>query len=155
MINLVLRRPITVLMLCLGLCLLGVLSWQRLAVQLLPQFVLPEVQVTTVIPGRSPEQLEWEGTIPVEAELATLEGVRTIESQVFADYATTRVFFEHGTDMKFALLKLQQKMNALQGKLPQGARIDVNRFDTADLAAFLMQLSVRGETNLDDLREIG
>ncbi|NUM76231.1 efflux RND transporter permease subunit, partial [candidate division KSB1 bacterium] len=148
-----LKRPITVFMLALGLCLLGAISWQRLPVQLLPQFILPEVYVGAGMPGASPEKIERELVFAIEAELATLEGVHDIESNVFADYATTKIAFNHGTDMKFALLKLQQKMNALENRLPVGSRIEVNRFDTADLSTYLMELSIRGEASIDELRE--
>ncbi len=154
MTSFALKRPITVLMLTLGLCLLGVISWQRLPVQLLPQFILPEVYVGTGMPGAAPEKIEAELVVAIEAELATLEGVHDLESRVFADYATTKVSFNHGTDMKFALLKLQQKMNALENRLPVGTRIEVNRFDTADLSTYLMELSIRGEASLDELREV-
>ncbi len=153
MTSFALKRPVTILMIALGLCLLGVISWQRLPVQLLPQFILPEVYVGTGMPGASPEKIERELVFPIEAELATLEGVHDIESNVFADYATTKVSFNHGTDMKFALLKLQQKMNALENRLPAGTRIEVNRFDTADLSTYLMELSIRGEASIDELRE--
>ncbi|MCL4708521.1 efflux RND transporter permease subunit [bacterium] len=148
-----LKRPITVFMLALGLCLLGAISWQRLPVQLLPQFILPEVYIGAGMPGASPEKIERELVFAIEAELATLEGVHDIESNVFADYATTKIAFNHGTDMKFALLKLQQKMNALENRLPAGSRIEVNRFDTADLSTYLMELSIRGEASIDELRE--
>ncbi len=153
MTSFALKRPVTILMIALGLCLLGVISWQRLPVQLLPQFILPEVYVGTGMPGASPEKIERELVFPIEAELATLEGVHDIESNVFADYATTKVSFNHGTDMKFALLKLQQKMNALENRLPIGTRVEVNRFDTADLSTYLMELSIRGEASIDELRE--
>jgi len=153
MTSFALKRPVTILMIALGLCLLGVISWQRLPVQLLPQFILPEVYVGTGMPGASPEKIERDLVFPIEEELATLEGVHDIESNVFADYATTKVSFNHGTDMKFALLKLQQKMNALENRLPAGTRIEVNRFDTADLSTYLMELSIRGEASLDELRE--
>ncbi|MDZ7290692.1 MAG: efflux RND transporter permease subunit [candidate division KSB1 bacterium] len=152
-----LKRPVTILMIAIGLCLLGVISWQRLPVQLLPQFILPEVWVAAGMPGASPEKIEAELVFPIEAELATLEGVHDIESNVFADYATTKVSFNFGTDMKFALLKLQQKMNGLENRLPLGTRIEVNRFDTADLSTYLMELSIRGardaKASLDELRE--
>ncbi|MBT5874554.1 MAG: efflux RND transporter permease subunit, partial [Candidatus Latescibacteria bacterium] len=60
MISLCSRRPVTVFMVATALCILGVLSWQRLPVQLLPQFVFPEVTVNTILPNAFPEQLERE-----------------------------------------------------------------------------------------------
>jgi multidrug efflux pump subunit AcrB/ABC-type multidrug transport system ATPase subunit len=149
-----LKRPITVFMATVGLCLLGVISWQRLAVQLLPQFILPEVYVGMGRPGASPEQIEQELVLPVEGEIAALEDVRDVETRVSSDYASIKISYNHGTNMKFALLKLQQRMNAVENRLGDGTQIEVNRFDTADLASFLMQLNIRGDASLETLREV-
>ena len=148
-----LKRPITIFMITAGLCLLGVISWQRLSVQLLPQFIFPEVFINTGMAGASPEKLEHDLVIPIEGELATLDDIHDIESRIFSDYANITVSFNPGTNMKFAVLKLQQKMSALENRLPAGTRISVNKFDTADLATFLMQLSIRGDASLETLRE--
>ena len=51
MIQFSLKRPVTVLMITVGLCLLGHLSWQRLPVQLLPELIYPEVYVGAGLPG--------------------------------------------------------------------------------------------------------
>ena len=150
----IINRPITVLMITLGCCILGVLSWQRLPVQLLPELVFPEIQVNTSMPNAYPEQLEREAVAMVEAEITSLNGVRTIESNISGSSANTTVEFDPDTDMKFAVIKLQQKMNALQAKLPDGAQININRFDTSDLATFLMQINLRGAVDIDVLREI-
>jgi multidrug efflux pump subunit AcrB/ABC-type multidrug transport system ATPase subunit len=154
MTSFALKRPVTIFMIAAGLCLLGVISWQRLSVQLLPQFIFPEVFLNTGMAGASPEKIERELVIPIEGEVATLEDVHDIESQVRSDFANIKVSFNHGTNMKFALLKLQQKMSALENRLPEGTRISVDKFDTADLASFLMQMSIRGDATLEDLRDV-
>jgi multidrug efflux pump subunit AcrB/ABC-type multidrug transport system ATPase subunit len=148
------NRPITVLMVTLACCMLGILSWQRLPVQLLPELVFPEIQVNTSMPNAYPEQLEREAVALVESEITSLDGVSKIESNVFGSAANTTVAFDPNTDMKFAVIKLQQKMNAIQAQLPEGARITINRFDTSDLASFLMQINLRGPYEIDVLREV-
>ncbi len=148
-----LNRPVTVLMLTLGLCLAGVLSWQRLPVQLLPEFIYPEVHVGAGLPGATPEQVEKELAIPIEAAIAQLEGVHDIETTVYANATSIRVVYNYGTDMDFALLKLQQKMNSVGHNLPRGSRIRIDKFDTADFASYLMQISIRGQADQQALRE--
>jgi multidrug efflux pump len=81
MTSFALKRPVTVLMLALGLCLLGAISWRLLPVQLLPQFILPEVYVSSGMAGASPEKIEL--AFPIEAELAMLENVHDLETNVF------------------------------------------------------------------------
>lgn len=154
MIHFSLKRPVTVLMLATGLCLLGYLSWQRLPVQLLPELIYPEVYVGAGLQGGSPEEVERQLVLPVEAEIATLEGVKDIESTVNAEFFSTKIVFDHDVDMQFAILKLQQKMTALEPRLPENSRVQINRFDTSDLSSFLMQLSLRGDRELTELRDI-
>ncbi|MFQ5630340.1 MAG: efflux RND transporter permease subunit, partial [bacterium] len=149
-----LKRPVTVLMISLGLCLLGYLSWQRLPVQLFPQLIYPEVYVGAGLPGGSPEEVERQLVIPVEAEIATLEGVKDVESTVNAEFFSTKIVFDHDVDMQFAILKLQQKMTALESRLPENSRIEINRIDTADFSTYLMQLSIRGDRELTTLRDL-
>jgi multidrug efflux pump subunit AcrB/ABC-type multidrug transport system ATPase subunit len=148
-----LKRPITIAMASIALCLLGAISWQRLPVQLLPQFILPEVYISAGMPGASPEKIERELVIPIEEEISTVEGVKDIESSAFSGFSTVKISFDHGTNMKFAVLKLQQKMNVVQARIAEPVQISVNRFDTADLSTYLMELSVRGDATLEELRE--
>lgn len=154
MTQLALKRPVTTLMVAVAVCLLGYLSWRQLPVQLLPQLILPEIYVGGGLPGGSPEEVERTLAIPVEGEIATLDGVRDIETRVQPDFFSTKVTFDPGTDMRFAVLKLQQKMTALEQRLTQPARIEINRFDTADLSTYLMQISIRGDRELNALRDI-
>lgn len=149
-----LKRPVTVVMLSFGLCLLGYLSWRQLPVQLLPQLIFPEVYVGAGLPGASPEEVERQLVIPVEAEIATLPGVKDIESVVNADFFSTKIVYDFDVDMQFALLELQQKMTALEGRLPENSRIQINRFDTSDLSTYLMQLSLRGDRDVRALRDL-
>lgn len=148
------RRPVTILMASVALCILGVLSWNRLPVQLLPQVVFPEIQINVIQPGAFAEQLEREAVIAVEAEVATVSGVREITTQVTGNAANITVTLEQNVDMKFALVKLQQKMNAVQASLPTGTRVTLERFDTSDFTSFLMQIDVRSTMSLDDTREV-
>ncbi|KAA3619847.1 MAG: ATP-binding cassette domain-containing protein [Calditrichaeota bacterium] len=147
------KRPVTVAMLALGLCLLGVISWNKLAVQLLPEFIMPEVFIGAGLQGASPLQIERDLVIPIEGEISQLENVHDINSSAGAGFASIQISFNHGTDMKFTLLKLQQRINAVQKLLPAGSTVRINHFDSADLSSYLMQLNIRGESTLEALRE--
>lgn len=148
------NRPVTITMIFIGLCLLGIISWNRLPVQLFPEIIFPEVYVSLAYPGASPEKTEKELIIPIEGELGRLENIREISSRAYPGMGAIRVSYEYRVDMKFALLKLQQKVAALERELPLGSRIEIHRFETSDFANFLMQLNVRGDYSEDRLRNI-
>ena len=68
------NRPVTTVMLFTALSLLGVISLEQLPVELLPEVVYPEIFVVVTLPGTSPEQVERDLVIPIEGEIAQLEG---------------------------------------------------------------------------------
>ncbi|MFQ6617272.1 MAG: efflux RND transporter permease subunit [Fidelibacterota bacterium] len=146
------KRPTFISMLVLGLCLLGVISWTQLPMQLLPRLVFPQLIVFLSMPTASPETIERELIIPAEGSIATLDNIKEMESSANRGYGTIRIFYRHGTDMKFAFLKLQQKMAALKSILPENSGLVVRRFDTERLSSILMQLSLRGKVGLEELR---
>ena len=136
------NRPVTTVMLFTALSLLGVISLEQLPVELLPEVVYPEIFVVVTLPGTSPEQVERDLVIPIEGEIAQLEGVLEMTSTAMANRGMVRVSYGPEVDMKFALLQLQSRVSRLQLQFPPRARITVQRFDTSDLSARVMTIQV-------------
>jgi multidrug efflux pump subunit AcrB/ABC-type multidrug transport system ATPase subunit len=147
------RRPVTTSMFFLAMAMLGLISWTRLPVQLFPELIFPEVFVSLVLPGASPEQIERELVIPTEAEIGKLEGIQEIESFALANTGGVRVSYAPDVDMKFALLQLENRVNRLLPGFPQRTSATVRRFDSSDLSSSVMQLHVLGEGDLNWLRD--
>jgi len=147
------RRPVTTTMFFLALAILGVISWTRLPLQLFPELIFPEVFVTFNLNGASAEQIEREMVILAEGEIGKLDGVQVMESFCRANSGGIRISYAPDTDMKFALLQLQNRMNRLQALFPERSRVNVQRFDSSDLSASIMQLNVLGDGDLNWLRE--
>jgi len=149
------NRPVTTAMFFLALGILGVISWNRLPVQLYPALTFPQLIVQVSMPGASPEQVEREAVIPVEGEISKMEYVERITSTVRNGSGTIVVEFKLKANMKYVALKLEQKIDALSGRLPEDVRVNVSRgimdIMEASLNA-LMNLSVRGEGDVDRLR---
>lgn len=147
------RRPVTTTMFFLALAILGCISWTRLPLQLFPELIFPEVFVTFNLNGASAEQVEREMVILAEGEIGKLDGVQVMESYCRANSGGVRISYAPDTDMKFALLQLQNRMSRLQPLFPDRTRVNVQRFDSADLSATIMQLNVLGDGDLNWLRE--
>jgi HAE1 family hydrophobic/amphiphilic exporter-1 len=120
------RRPIAVGMAYVGLALLGVVSWLKMPVELLPETELPRLRVTTSWRGASPETTEAFLTSPIEAAVQQVRGVAKVESvseeRNGAGMSTVDVEFARGTDMDFTRLDLSERLAALEEQLPAGAR---------------------------------
>ena len=147
------RRPVTTTMFFMGLAILGAISLDRLPVQIFPELVYPEVFVALTQQGYSPEQVERDLVMPVEREVGKLEGIEAYESFSRQNSGGVRISYAPNTDMKFALLQLESRITRLQPLLPQRTRVSVQRFDSSDLSASVMQIHMLGEGDINWLRE--
>ena len=76
-----LDRPITTLTIHIILLLAGILSMQQIPLSAIPDFKRTRINVSVPYPNASPIQIENEVVRPLEEALATLRGVREIESE--------------------------------------------------------------------------
>src|SRR5215218_7824862 len=60
------RRPVFTTMLMLGMIVLGIFGYRRLAIDQFPNVDIPVVSVQTIYPGASPEAVEREVTRRME-----------------------------------------------------------------------------------------
>ena len=74
-------RPVATAMFYLGLVLLGVISFQNLEVNMLPDLEFPQLTVITSYPNASPEEVENLITRPISEAVGTVNGVSKISSE--------------------------------------------------------------------------
>src|SRR5688572_21352004 len=90
------RNPIPVALLFIGLLLAGLIAYQGLAVKMYPNIQFPVIAVTVTQAGAAPGEMETQITRPVEDAVASVTGVRTIQSVVTQGVSTTSIQFEIG-----------------------------------------------------------
>jgi HAE1 family hydrophobic/amphiphilic exporter-1 len=147
------RRPVAVSMFFLGVVFLGVLSFLRLPIDLLPDVAYPRLVVYTGNPGAAPAEVERFVTEPVEQAVSTVPGVQQVESATREGASLVTVRFAWGTDMDFAALNVREKLDNLRGALPElASRPVVLRTDPRSEP--VMALSVSGQSDLPALKEI-
>ena len=122
MIRFSIRRPVAVAMLYGALALLGVASWLRVPVELLPETQLPRLRITAEWPGSSPEVTEAFLTSPIEAAVQQVRGVEKVTSTSEEGRGAVEVEFGREVDMDFARLELSERLAALDEELPEGAQ---------------------------------
>lgn len=128
-----LHRPITVLMLFLGMCLFGGLAITRMPVQLLPSMELPRLTVITGYGGAAPEEMEELITRPMEEAIGAVNGVTGMESRSLEGLSIISARFSWDTDMKMSLVEAREKADLVRGSLPDDAdRPLVIPFDPGD-----------------------
>lgn len=119
--SLSIRRPVTTLMFCVGLVMLGIIAFQNLPVDFLPSIRIPRLTVQTSYPNVSPDEIENTVTQPIEAALGTVTGAKKVSSVSREGLSIVTVEFYWGTDMDFATLEVREKLDQLRAILPREA----------------------------------
>ncbi|HPN65416.1 MAG TPA: efflux RND transporter permease subunit, partial [Candidatus Goldiibacteriota bacterium] len=78
--KLAIQRPVLVVMMVLSIITLGFIGYINLPVELMPNIEFPTISVSVVYPGASAEDVESLIIKPMEEQLATLEGIDTINA---------------------------------------------------------------------------
>jgi hydrophobic/amphiphilic exporter-1 (mainly G- bacteria), HAE1 family len=156
-IALSIRRPVAVAMGCLAVALLGASAWRNIPVELLPDTRPPRLEVRATWPGTSPETVEAFLTSPLESVVQQVRGVSRVTSTSTEGSAVVDVEFNLGTEMNFARLDLQERIAALEDRLPAGVEdvrvaqwIPTEFQDQAQAA--ILQYRVTGPFTLEALR---
>jgi len=155
MIEFVIRRRVFISMLFIGLSLLGYISYSKLPVELLPEIELPFliIQVNNAR-EMDPNYVEKQAVIPLEGAVGTLEGIEKIESFVERRNSNIYVYYKSDVNLKYAFLKLQEKVDAVKPSLPEDFFVFVLKIDTEMIANMFMNLQIRGSGGTDRLRTI-
>jgi hydrophobic/amphiphilic exporter-1 (mainly G- bacteria), HAE1 family len=140
-------------MLFVAVILLGMISFSRLPIDLLPDVSYPQLVVHAIYPGAAPAEVERFVTEPIERAVATVPGVQRLESTTREGISLVTIRFAWGADMDFAALNVRERLDELRGRLPEMAsRPSVLRTDPQ--ADPIMALSVAGPGDPRELREL-
>ena len=142
-------RPVGISMIVAFFVVLGLYSYYRIGVELLPALNTPYVTVTVKYPGASAESVEQEIIKPVEDAVSSVSNVKTITS--VASYERGRVMMElnFDADADMAAIEATKKVEAIKNKLPDEAdapvvvKRDIN-------AKPIMELAVMSQHGLGD-----
>jgi hydrophobic/amphiphilic exporter-1 (mainly G- bacteria), HAE1 family len=136
------NRPVTVLMLFIALIVIGIVSYQGLGLDLLPDMSFPISAVMVSYPGVAPEEIETLITIPLEEAVSTIHRIDTINSFSQEGSSTVLLSFQWGTNMDIANLEIREKIDQVKGVLPEGASDPtVFKFDPSMMPVMVLGMS--------------
>lgn len=111
-------HPVGTSMLALTVVVLGVFSLNRLAVDLLPQLIYPEIGVRIIDPAVPAGIMEDRITRQVEEQLAITEDAVGIASTTFEGTAELELYFDYGKDIDVALRDASTRLDRARRVLP-------------------------------------
>jgi hydrophobic/amphiphilic exporter-1 (mainly G- bacteria), HAE1 family len=148
------QRPVAVLMLFAGLVVIGIQSFDRLPVDLLPSINTPNLTVITNYTEVPADDLARLVTQPLEERITGLAGVRQVISRTREGVSTITVQYEWGTDMEFANLHLREAVDQVSTRedFPDNAeRPLILRWDPG--ARPIAILVIEGKGNMAEMTE--
>jgi len=103
----------------------GLLSYNQLSYELLPDFSPPILTITTTYPGASPATVESQVSKPLEDALSGLENISEVTCFSLDNASVVLLEFKANANMDNALEDAQRKVNNVQNSLPSGAKTPV------------------------------
>ncbi|SHM21884.1 efflux RND transporter permease subunit [Hymenobacter psychrotolerans] len=121
MIRSALRKPVSVLVMVVGLLFFGVQATREVKIDLLPEMKLPVIYVAHSFYGYTPKQMESYFTKMYVNMLLFTNGIKNIESKNSQGLTLMKVTFHENTNMASAIAEINALSNRSQVFLPPGA----------------------------------
>ncbi len=144
------RRPVGITMIVMLFVVLGLYSFHRIGVELLPAVNTPIVTVQVRYPGAGTEQVEQDVIRPLENSLSSLSDLKQMTAMAFPERAIIILEFQFWANSDTASIDATKYVNSARSQLPDTVnepvviKRDVN-------ASPVMEISVLADKPLDEL----
>ena len=145
------RMSIYVLVIIIGI--FGIWNYITIPKEQFPEIIIPNIVVSTVYPGTSPNDIENLITRPIEKNIKSINGVKKIKSNSVQDFSSIVVEFNTGIDVADAKQKVKDAVDKTKSDLPSDLKTDPSVMDI-DLSQIpIMYLNISGNYPLDKLKK--
>ena len=146
------RRPVATLMAFVAVFLLGVIAWQRLAIDMMPEIESPSISVYTRWDGASTEDVEQQITRVIESALGSVTDLDEITSTTSEGVSRVTCKFKWGTELGEAANDMRDLLERAKRRLPDDADDPVMfKFNTANMP--ILGFSVTATENIEKLED--
>ena len=145
-------RPVFAWVISLLIVLVGILSIRALPVAQYPDIAPPVVNVGASYPGASAKVVEEAVTAIIEREMNGAPGLMyTSSSSDSTGWASINLTFKQGTNPDLAAVEVQNRLKAVEPRLPEAVRRDGVRVEKAADNIQLV-VSLKSDGALDDIQ---
>ena len=155
MMKKLINRKVLISMLFIGLTMMGWFSYRYLPMELYPDAEFPALNVNiTAKTELDPEYIKNQAAIPVEGVISGMEGVEEINTRISTQNARILVSFTKNTNIKYAYLKLEEKIKILAKNLPEEFTVQVSKTGAGMASDQFMTLQILSDDDIDYVRNI-
>lgn len=113
------KKPFTVAVAIILVLILGVVSYTKMTIDLIPSINLPYAVVITTYIGASPEQVETAVTDTLEQTLASVNNMKQLRSISSENMSIIILEFNDDTNMDSALLEMRENLDMITAYFPE------------------------------------
>ena len=146
----VLKRPVATVMALLCLLVFGISSVFNATLEQMPDTDQPMLIIIASYSGAGPEDIDELVTQPIEDQVGTIEGVKSMSSTSSENRAMIMLEYDYGTDMDDAYNDLSQSLDALSRQLPDDAETSVMEMNNNAGTTMMLSISNPSQEDLYD-----
>jgi hydrophobic/amphiphilic exporter-1 (mainly G- bacteria), HAE1 family len=137
------HRPVATTLLALALLLIGIVGYFELPVAALPNVDFPTVQISTSLPGASPETMASNVATPLERQFSLIPGISQMTSVSSLGSTSITLQFELSQNITTDFEQVQAAINAASAQLPSNlpAQPTIREVNPADAPVMILSLS--------------
>ena len=113
-------NPLIVSIGVVALIIWGVLSFQSLPIDAVPDITNNQVQIVTLSPALAPQEVERFITVPIEQTMATIDGIVERRSISRFGLSVITLVFNDNVDLYWARAQVDQRLVDAQTEIPAG-----------------------------------
>ncbi|MCH8961314.1 MAG: efflux RND transporter permease subunit [Bacteroidetes bacterium] len=151
--NVAIKYRTSIVVLTVLLTFGGLMSYITIPKESFPSIEIPNIVVTTIYPGASPDDIESLLTKPIEQEIQGINGIKEIRSTSVEGVSTVIVEFDPDVSMDEAFQKVRDKVDVAKAELP--GDVEEPLVNEIDLQAFpIMNINLAAPYSLARLKEV-
>ncbi len=147
------RRPITITMVFVLICVIAAIFVPKIGVALYPSTTMPILSVSVNCGEAGPEEIEQQVTKVLENKLSSVSGLESITSTTAKGQSRIMLEFGYGTDLDEASSDIESVISQVTYSLPDFASTpSLMRFDMSSMP--IIRMIMKGDLAQDTLKTI-
>jgi multidrug efflux pump len=147
-------NKISVYVLVFIISVFGIINYNTIPKEQIPEIVIPMINVNSIYPGTSPSDMENLVTRPLEKNLKSISGVKKITSRSVQDFSAIIVEFNTGIEIKEAKQKVKDAVDKTKKDLPTDPSFIEPSVMEIDLSEMPIQyINLSGDIPLDRIKK--
>lgn len=143
MLKKLIDRPVTVTMAMLSAIVIGIVSLRIMPVSLAPDVDIPYITVRADAANLSASEIDKSIVSILSDQFIQIAGLKDLSSQSIDGSAVITLSFEHGEDIDYQFIEVNEKVDRAMDYLPDISRPRIMKASASDIPAFYLSICLK------------